>query len=175
MLFFKKTIALIIVSFLLCALIGCNESNKAKELISDSELFASSEETLKTESNPAKYEQSTQKNTIIDSTIELTQKYAKLSEECSILKEKNKNLTNENQNFKEKTASLQTQLDQTKKELSEANDLLVEMRIELNNWKVDILGFRDEMRDAQKAQLEALFKILTILGGQTNTNAAGNN
>lgn len=131
--------------------------------------FSNPKEALKAESNAAKYEQSIQTDTSLDSAVELSQKYVLLSEECVKLKEKNKNITDENQEFKEKIASSQTQLDQTKKELSEANDLLVEMRIELNNWKVDILGFRDEMRDAEKAQLEALFKILTILGGQTNT------
>ena len=48
----------------------------------------------------------------------------------------------------------------------QANDLLIEMRIELNNWKTNILGFRDEMRDAEKEQLKALIRILTVLGGE---------
>jgi len=171
MLSLKKTVTFIIVCFWLCALGGCNESNKAPKMKSVVDSFSSSGETLKAESNAAKYDQTVQASTTLDSAIELTQKYALLSEECAMLKEKNKNITDENQNFKENVTALQTQLNQTKKELSEANDLLVEMRIELNNWKVDILGFRDEMRDAQKAQLEALFKLLTILGGQTNTAA----
>ena len=172
MLSLKKTVTFIIVCFWLCAFGGCNESNKAPKTDSTVNSFSSSGETLKAESSAAKYDQSVPANTTIDSTIELTQKYALLSEECEKFKEQNKNITDENQNFKENVAALQTQLDQTKKELSEANDLLVEMRIELNNWKTDILGFRDEMRDAEKAQLEALFKVLTILGGQTNTAAA---
>ncbi|MFB0524723.1 MAG: hypothetical protein ACETVZ_04235, partial [Phycisphaerae bacterium] len=40
------------------------------------------------------------------------------------------------------------------------------MRIELNNWKANVLGFRDERREAEIAQLEALLKILKILGGE---------
>jgi hypothetical protein len=40
------------------------------------------------------------------------------------------------------------------------------MRIELNEWKTNILGFRDEMRNADKAQLQALMKILEALGGE---------
>ena len=171
MLSLKKTVTFIIVCFWLCVLGGCNESNKAPKTDPAVNSFSSSGETLKAESNAAKYDQAVQANTALDSTVELTQRYALLSEECAKLKEQNKNITDENQNLKETATSLQTQLDQTKKELSEANDLLVEMRIELNNWKVDILGFRDEMRDAEKAQLEALFKVLTILGGKTNTAA----
>jgi hypothetical protein len=42
------------------------------------------------------------------------------------------------------------------------------MRIELNNWKTNILGFRDEMRDADKTQLQALLRILKALGGEVN-------
>jgi len=42
----------------------------------------------------------------------------------------------------------------------------------LNNWKTDILGFRDEMRDAETAQLEALLKILKVLGGEVKTKSA---
>ncbi len=68
--------------------------------------------------------------------------------------------------------ALEGQLQQTQKELAEANDLLIEMRIELNNWKTDVLGFRDEMRDAETAQLQTLFRILQVLGGQVDAGPA---
>jgi hypothetical protein len=42
------------------------------------------------------------------------------------------------------------------------------MRIELNNWKTNIIGFRDEMRDADKTQLQALLRILKALGGEVS-------
>ena len=60
-------------------------------------------------------------------------------------------------------------MEQTRKELAETTELVIDMRIELNNWKTDILGFRDEIRTAEKTQLEALLKILTILGGEVQT------
>lgn len=41
------------------------------------------------------------------------------------------------------------------------------MQKELTNWKSDVLGFRDEMRKAQKAQIDALTHIVTLLGGET--------
>lgn len=104
--------------------------------------------------------------TVVESAIELSKKYATLSEEMSRLKVEKQDLIDQNTRLKEKISTLEPELTQTKKELTEANDLLVEMRIELNNWKTDVLGFRDEMREADKAQLETLMKILKVLGGE---------
>ncbi len=104
--------------------------------------------------------------TVVDSAIELSKKYANLSEQKFALQQENLELIADNSRLKDRIAALEPELEQTKKELSQANDLLIEMRIELNNWKIDILGFRDEMRDADKAQLEVLFKILKVLGGE---------
>ena len=110
--------------------------------------------------------------TAVDSAIELSEKYAKVSEEAAVLRQQNQDLTTKNQQLKERVTVLEAQLQQTQKELSEANDFLVQMRVELNNWRTNVLGFRDEMRDAQKAQLEALLKILKALGGEITKESA---
>lgn len=107
--------------------------------------------------------------TAVESAIELSKKYATLSDEVGQLKLEKQTFTNENAQLKERAELLQLELNQAKKELTEANDLLIEMRIELNNWKADVIGFRDEMRQADKAQLETLIKILKVLGGETKT------
>lgn len=112
--------------------------------------------------------------TAVESAIELSEKYAKLSEEVVVLRQKNRDLIAENHRLKTRFTSCQAELNQTQKELTEANDLLIEMRIELNNWKTDILGFRDEMRDAEKTQLETLLKILKILGGEVKAKSGQN-
>ena len=112
--------------------------------------------------------------TAVESAIELSEKYAKLSEQVVALQQKNRDLITENHYLTTRLASCQTELNQTQKELAEANDLLIEMRIELNNWKTDVLGFRDEMRDAEKAQLETLLKILKILGGEVKAESSQN-
>ena len=88
--------------------------------------------------------------TAVDSAIKLAQEHAELSEKTAVLQQKNHDFFIENQQLKDRIAALEPQLNQAKKELAEANDLLIEMRIELNNWKTNILGFRDEMRDAEK-------------------------
>ena len=110
----------------------------------------------------------TQEPTAVESAIALSDRYAKLSEEASALRQQKQTLDTENQRMKNELQSCRSQLTQTQKDLSETNDLLVEMRVELNNWKNDVLGYRDEMRDAEKAQLEALLKILKLMGGEIN-------
>jgi chromosome segregation ATPase len=110
-------------------------------------------------------------HTPMQSAIELSEKYAKLSDQTSALRQDNQRLTTENESLQQQISSLEGKLKQTQKELGEANDLLIEMLTELNNWKSNILGFRGEMRQAAQAQLEALLKVLEILGGQVEAGA----
>jgi len=127
-------------------------------------------ESLQTDPVAKRFHESTPQNTTaVESAIELSDRYARLSEEAALLRQQHRDTVAKNQHLESQVDDLQTQLDQTQKELAEANDLLIETRIELNNWKVDILGFRDEMRDAETAQLEALVKILKALGGDVET------
>jgi chromosome segregation ATPase len=111
---------------------------------------------------------SPQGNTAVESAIALSDKYAKLSEEAAALRQQKQTLDAENQRLKNDLQSCRVQSEQAQKELTQANDLLLQTRIELNNWKNDVLGFRGEMQDAQKAQLEALLKILKLMGGEVN-------
>ena len=100
-----------------------------------------------------------EKQTAVDSAIELSKKYAELSDEKDILRQKNHFLTNENLQLKKRIAALEPELKQAKRELTEANDFLIEMTIELNNWKMQILGFQDEIRESFTVQGELLLKI----------------
>ena len=90
----------------------------------------------------------------------------------SALKQDYSQLTTEKEQMKSHIAVLEPDLKQTKKELEQANALLINMRIELNGWKSNILGFRDEMRNADKAQLQALVKILEAMGGESTMETA---
>jgi len=108
----------------------------------------------------------TESRTAVESAIELSEKYAQLSDETVALRETNHQLVTDNQHLLQQIETLEAKLLQTQKELGEANELLIEMLTELNNWKSSILGFRGEMREAARAQLEALLKVLEILGGE---------
>ena len=92
-----------------------------------------------------------------------------------MLRQNNQSLTLENQQLKEQLANIQKQLRQTQNELNDANEIMISMRAELNNWKRDVLGFRNEMRNAEKAQLEALLKIMKVLGGDVDIEVVQNN
>jgi chromosome segregation ATPase len=109
--------------------------------------------------------------TVVQSAMELSEKYASLSDQATTMRQENQRLAAENEELKRQMAGTEAKLLQTQKELGEANQLLIEMLTELNNWKTNILGFRGEMRDAAKAELEALLKILTVLGGETDAKA----
>ncbi len=116
-------------------------------------------------------EPAAQSQTPVESAIELSQKYARLSEEAAFMQQQNKDLITKNRLFIDQNTTLKAQLQQTQKELTEANELMVEMRIELNNWQNNILGFRGEIRDAETAQLQALLRILKILGGDSKAES----
>jgi uncharacterized phage infection (PIP) family protein YhgE len=106
--------------------------------------------------------------TPVETAIQISEKYAKLTEETSALREENNQLNKQNIELNSRLDTANEKLSRAETELKEANDMLIDMRIELNNWKMDVLSFRDEMRSADKAELQALLKILKTLGGDTN-------
>lgn len=117
-----------------------------------------------------RFQQSTpQGPTAVESAIELSEKFAELSKENAALEQRKTELEKINRQLGEDLEKTQTDLEQAEKELTQANQFLVEMRVELNNWKNNVLGFRGEMRNAEKAQLEALLRILTLLGAELQT------
>lgn len=161
---YKETIAFWVLLGSIVLLAGCMEIGRPFD-----EPLNSSVSGQETNTAPLKRFQDTSLNdspTAVDSAIELSNKYAALSEETAKLKLERQHLINENRVLQEKVAAMEPEFTQVKKELTQANDLLIEMRLELNNWKANVLGFRDEMRQADNAQLEALVKILEILGGE---------
>ncbi len=173
----KKTILLMILLVPVLLLSNCVSVQELPKVavISDSTARLSSPKSEKQQSDSVAkrfQESASQQSTVVESAMELSKEHAKLSEEAAVLRQEKKDLTARNLQLKGQVVTLEAQLQQTQRELSEANDLLITMRIELNNWKTDILGFRDEIRDAETAQLEALLKILKVLGGEVETKSA---
>ena len=110
-----------------------------------------------------------EEQTAVHSAVLWAQKYEELSLRNNELREQNNKLFLENNRLDRETEKLSMELEQTKKELAEANAFLQQMHLELNEWKTDVLGFRDEIRQSQTAQLEALGKILSVLGAEPVT------
>jgi len=115
---------------------------------------------------------SSQGPTAVESAITMSKEYVELAKETSALKEEKQTLLEQNRQLKTQAQAMKEQLDQAQTELAQANNLLREMIIELNNWKTNVMGFREEMREAQKAQLEALLKVLKTLGGEVKQESA---
>jgi chromosome segregation ATPase len=162
MLKMKRTMAALVVPTVAALLFGCGQQNRRSGT-------ANSQDQGPNGSNSAaKRFQDTplEGKTVVESAMELSEKYASLSDQANAMRQENQRLAAENEDMKRQIAAAETKLKQTQKELGEANQLLIEMLTELNNWKTNILGFRGEMREAQKAQLEALLKVLEILGGE---------
>ena len=102
-----------------------------------------------------------------DSAMKWSERYDDLSAKYMSLAEENIALTKERNELTKRMMALETDLKATKGELDDANLFLQDMHRELTKWKGDVLGFRDELRDADGAQLNALTKILKLLGAET--------
>ena len=111
-------------------------------------------------------ETETESTDAVQSALMWSQRYEDLLAKTENLRETKNTLSVENTDLTYKLTELKAELDQTKAELAQANDFLHEMQMELTKWKSDVLGFRDEMRKAQAAQLEALQRVLRILGAE---------
>ena len=165
----NKTLSLLIILTPIVLLSGCSSEQTSVQTTAGSDPL----EIPQNDSVARRFQESApQSPTAVESAIELSEKYATLSEEAAKLRQANEGVVVRNKQLEVKAMALESQLRQTRKELAEANDLLIEMRIELNNWKTDILGFRDEIRAAETAQLETLFRILKVLGGQVDAELA---
>ena len=165
----NKTTGSLIVFILFFLLQGCSTVQNPEAANVHPDLA----ELLQSDAVARRFQESAAQNqSAVDSAIELSEKYARLSDEAAVLRQQNENLITHNQQLNDKVRTFGTQLQQTQKELAEANEILIEMRVELNDWKSDVIGFRDEMRNAETAQLEALLKILQVLGGEPKTELA---
>ncbi len=102
----------------------------------------------------------------VDSALAWSLKHAQLSEELLRSQQQRYELEEQLRSADNDNQKLKQELDLAHRELSEANQMLVDMRRELEGWKTSVLGFRDEMRQAQQAQMDAMRKVLLLLGAE---------
>jgi septal ring factor EnvC (AmiA/AmiB activator) len=104
--------------------------------------------------------------TAVDSALAWSERYSQAIEKLARLQQENADLQEKNRSIASQAVKHQAELAQAQKELNDANAMLVDIRGELEKWKASVLGFRQEMRSAQQAQLEALTKVLRVLGAE---------
>lgn len=102
----------------------------------------------------------------VESALLWSEKYARTVEDLSQEQQRGRKLLDENRSFQQQLDAAKADLAKATSELEAANTLLIEVRQENNRWKADVLGYRDEMRRAHLTELEALGKVLRLLGGE---------
>lgn len=105
----------------------------------------------------------------VDTALQWAQKYSEAAEKLVKLQQENRELADKQQHLVEQNTKLQADISSAQAQLKEANSMLMDMRQELEKWKSSVLGFRQEMRDAQQAELVALTRIMKLLGGEPVT------
>jgi septal ring factor EnvC (AmiA/AmiB activator) len=102
----------------------------------------------------------------VESALVWSEKYSKVAEQLVRVQQANRDLESEKRGLELQVGNLKNELDQTKDELADANEMLVAMRKELNNWKSRVLGLQAENRRALQAIIVSQKKILELLGGE---------
>ena len=109
----------------------------------------------------------------LGTALELSRKYAEVAEQLLEAQKAQKALAEESKQLQVQTARLEGELSQARKELNDANEQIMEQKRMLQQWRDNVLGFRKEMQLAQQTELDALRKILLLLGGQVETAKEG--
>ena len=102
----------------------------------------------------------------VDMALQWAKRCSDLSRQLQQANGQTSVLKKENAEFKQNITKLQANLSIAEKELRDANLMLMELQKQLETWKTNVLGFRQEMRQAQEAELKALTKVLKLLGGE---------
>jgi hypothetical protein len=113
-----------------------------------------------------------QPQSAVESALAWSQRYQKVADDLAKAQEENRDLLEKNHKLQLEGGKLQSDLTAAQKELCEANQLLIEMRQDLDKWKTSVCGFQEEIRAANKAQLEGTRKVIVLLGGEVSPSAA---
>ncbi|MCY2932037.1 MAG: hypothetical protein NTV86_21595 [Planctomycetota bacterium] len=105
-------------------------------------------------------------DTAVDKALDWAQKYMEVSAKLTASEKENRALTEKSQALQQQLDTNKAQLAAAQKELNEANAMLKELETRLTKWQENVLGYRQEMREAQKAQMEAMARVIKLLGGE---------
>ena len=80
----------------------------------------------------------------VQSAVAWARKYEEAVEQNAALREQQNLLARQNNEMSLRLETANAELERTRKELAEANVFIQEMHAELNKWKADVLGYREE-------------------------------
>lgn len=168
----QRVTGMMMAGMMACWLCGCEPS----------EMFRSSSAEAAPESSPASSaylektaiqdDSGSESPAAVDMALEWARKYSEVTTQRDELLAENRQLQQANQQHEQQLAEVAHRAERAEQELAEANAMLLEMRGELGQWKASVLGFRGEMLEAQKAQLEAMYKVMRLVGGEVVEPAA---
>jgi hypothetical protein len=107
-----------------------------------------------------------QSESAVETALVWAQKHADVSAKLAAAERENRGLAERNQSLQQQLDSAKQQLAAAQRELNEANAMMKDLDARLSKWQESVLGYRQEMREAQKAQMEALGKVIKLLGGE---------
>lgn len=160
--------ALLALTLIAIILSGCNV-NIPKEIIPDSfeEKFLEADTPNPVPNDSRKrFTSSAPEDSNFENIRGWAEKYKDIKDQNVQLRKRNDELVVDNKRLMDRFESMNSNLELTEKELTDANEMLIEMRKELDNWKMNVLGFREESNYVHKEQLKALVKILKLLGAE---------
>ncbi|AQT66938.1 hypothetical protein STSP2_00076 [Anaerohalosphaera lusitana] len=157
------SIAVIAVSLVLT---GCAEMEKPVEIRLTEPAKPAQATTERQRFDGATAQQEAQAASQVYTTRILTEENKELRKQIDELTAEKEALMEDNQVLEKRAVLLKENLAQTEKELEEANELLIDMRMELDKWKENVLGYREELRTVHTEQLRALAKILKLMGAE---------
>jgi len=106
--------------------------------------------------------------TAVENALAWSEKYGQAVEQLARQQQENRKLADQNRGLEANIVSLEGELAQTRKELKEANDLLIDVRRANEEWKTNVLDYRDEMRRALKTIIETEIRVVRLLGGEVS-------
>lgn len=115
-------------------------------------------------------------HTAVESAMQWAEKYAQAAKELIVANKRLQEMEKEQKALQTRLAKAQSENEALKREIRDANAMLAAMKTELKEWRNNVLGFRNEILASQKAQLQAMQRIMHLLGGemaQPTGNSAG--
>jgi len=162
----SKTMSILTALAMMLAIAGCDSALKSQQ---SAQVKASTSEDADASylvDTTVRGDEYTEGPSAVQSALVWSDKYAQAAEKLVRLQQANQALEGKNRQLLAQIAKSQIDAETFRKELNEANTMLIELRGELTKWKSNVLGFRQEIQTAPQAQWEALQKGLRLLGGE---------